>query len=125
MRKCSNCGASIADDMKFCEQCGTCVDMPEATVENIVEIKEVKKESNTFAIVAICLSGVCCLIYSKWLAIGGIVLGIVGLAKAKEYAKPRRGLALTAIIIGAITLVINIIVTAILSIFSFGLSLLW
>jgi Domain of unknown function (DUF4190) len=69
-----------------------------------------QKQQNIFGILSLVLGivsiVVCCFYAGVWAGIPAIVLGVIGMNKAKRGQASNRGLALTGVILGAIGVVI-------------------
>ena len=97
---CKNCGKDIGESV-ICPECGTDNSTKETPVAPVVKEDvqpkvELKQKSN--------ICGILGFAWSFFMPLVGLILGIVGLAKAKEYTDPNRGLSTAAIIISAIEL---------------------
>jgi hypothetical protein len=107
---CNNCGNELKEGIAFCENCGTKIQ------ENIVQQQAAPannngnlKKSNTMAIVALILSLVsflCC----GGLSVVALILSIIALVSAKNYAEPKKGCAIAGLIISIITIISSIVI---------------
>lgn len=93
---CKNCGKEF-EGTSICPECGTdnTVAAPVSAEQNASNQPELIKKSNICAILGFA--------WSFFMPLVGLILGIVGLAKAKEYIDPKKGLATAAVIIGGLS----------------------
>ena len=127
---CKNCNSELAEGANVCPNCGTPVEKTEAPVydasQNFSNTSEpayyspdnVPAPGKTQGIVALILGIIsivlsCCIPYiSAPLSIAGIVVGIIGLKKAKLVGE-KNTLALIGTIISVVGLLIGIVLLAI------------
>lgn len=89
---CKNCGKEISDNAYVCPNCG---------VKVVADVAP--KQKNNKALIGF--------IFSFFIPLVGLILGILGYRDSQEMKDEGRGLAIAAIVISAVTLVINIIVS--------------
>lgn len=88
---CKNCGKEISDNAYVCPNCGVKV------------AADAPKQKNNKALIGF--------IFSFFIPLVGLILGILGYKDSQKMNDEGRGLAIAAIVISAISLVINIIVS--------------
>ena len=107
---CKNCGKDIGDEL-ICPECGTdngetsAVVTQQAPVVSEQPKDERKQKSNICAILGFA--------WSFYMPLLGVILGIVGLAKQKEYTDPNKGLGIAAVIIGGLQILSSILLVVI------------
>lgn len=109
---CNKCGAQIEDNSTFCPYCGSAVTPQGAPNDYYAALQyqqpqqpqqQADNGSNGCAIAGFVLA--------FFFSIVGLILSIVGLAKAdKEYGGNGKGLAIAGIVISSLDLVIRIII---------------
>lgn len=102
MKYCVFCGEKIEDDSTFCPHCGG----KQGISCSNEEMNASGEETNTIAILAI--------IFTFVFTIVGLILGILGMNKAKQMNGKGFGLSLAAVIISALSIVMEIVVIVIL-----------
>lgn len=103
MKYCVFCGKKIEDDSTFCPHCGGKQEGISCSNE---EMNASGEETNTLAILAI--------IFTFVFTIVGLILGILGMNKAKQMNGKGFGLSLAAVIISALSIVMEIVAIIIL-----------
>ena len=98
MKYCSKCGAELLDEAVMCPHCGAQVEMESKTDKKGAKYGQPK---NTMALVGF--------IFSFFIPLVGLILGIMGLVKAKDYNDDKKGLAIAAIIISVAMMIFNFI----------------
>lgn len=89
---CKNCGKEISDNAYVCPNCGV-----------KVATETAPRQKNNKALIGF--------IFSFFIPLVGLILGILGYRDSQEMNDEGRGLAIAAIVISAVALVINIIVS--------------
>ena len=103
MKYCIFCGEKIEEDSEFCPNCGAKQERITVTNE---EINASGEETNTIAILAI--------VFAFVFTIVGLILGIIGMNKAKQMKGKGFGLSLAAVIISALSIFMEIVAIVIL-----------
>lgn len=105
---CKNCGKEINDNAVICPNCGVATDKMQQTA-SAAPVEQ--KKANGFAITGLVL-GLVGLFGGNYLflvpGIIGLIFGIIGMVKAKQYSAP--GLAIAALVVSVIAFVIWLII---------------
>lgn len=110
---CSNCGAQIDDQSRFCDLCGTPVtpgSQPVVTVET-------DQEKPPFS--GFCIAG----FIMPFLFLGaiGLPLSLIGFFECKKNGKRGKGLGIAGIILNALNIVEVIVTCILLYLFALGM----
>lgn len=103
---CPKCGAQNPDGATFCATCGEAFAAPQATVQ--VPAGAPKVPGKGLGIASLVLGIVAFIIFGIPCSITGLVLGAVGLAKAKA-AGMKNGMALAGVILSIVALGLTLV----------------
>ena len=116
MKFCAKCGNEMMDDAVVCVKCGCAVEEPQQPVA----CDTVTSKFNGLGLAAL-ICGICAFLFNPLylVSIVAIVLGIVGLATARNKSKT---MAIVGLCLGGGTLVLSFIADVVLLILSYGFS---
>lgn len=107
MKYCIFCGEKIEEDSEFCPNCGAKQERITVTNEEINASNN--NDASNLSIIA--------LIFAFVFPIVGLILGIIGMSKAKNMSGKGYGLSLAAVIIAGLDIVMTIVVLIIVIVF--------
>ena len=119
---CSNCGAQIDDQSRFCDLCGTPVEVqtetPAVPASQPEESAKANQEKQPFS--GFCIAG----FIMPFLFFGaiGLPLSIIGVFDCKKNGKRGKGLGIAGIILNALNIVEVIVTCILLYFFAMGMS---
>ena len=96
VKYCSKCGAELHDEAVVCPKCGCAVD----GVKVVNDQNATPQKKNVIALVGFILS--------FFVAIAGLICGIIGLVQSKKLNEEGKGFAVAAVAISAASLVLSI-----------------
>ena len=113
---CQNCGAELADGIKYCPECGGTVNVQEPAYSGVYTEHNTDYNSNLpysgLAIAGFVL-GIVGFFVPFIPSILAIVFGFIGRAQCKNHERKGNGFAITAIILGIIYFALMVIVVVI------------
>ena len=118
---CSNCGAQIDDQSRFCDLCGTPVGVKTDTPVNPAPQSEAQAEADQekqpFS--GFCIAG----FIMPFLFLGaiGLPLSLIGFFECKKNGKRGKGLGIAGIILNALNIVEVIVTCILLYFFALGM----
>ena len=113
---CAKCGKENGDGAMFCSSCGAALQQLETTMsegrtDNSEQPKVKKVPTNTLCIVGLVVS-VISLFLNFWglTGIAGVIVSVAGLSSCKRRMENGKGIAVTGIVIGALSILYGCIV---------------
>ena len=119
---CSNCGAQIDDQSRFCDLCGTPVEVqtetPAVPASQPEESAKANQEKQPFS--GFCIAG----FIMPFLFFGaiGLPLSIIGVFDCKKNGKRGKGLGIAGIVLSILNIIEVIVTCILLYFFAMGMS---